>query len=143
MAKNLLIDTCVWRELISPMEFSVYLKQLMNWCDSEQVTLYCPAILKKEWDKHRAEEEKRLETILKKHQTEIKRSTLFGLTSDISEAALTGAEKMLKSQLTQVDKLINESVQINDETGAAALAWQHKRKANIWQLPRLVISIEL
>jgi predicted nucleic acid-binding protein len=82
MAKNLLIDTCTWRELISSIEYNSLLKQLSTWVDQSEVVLFCPEVLKEEWAKHRLICEERIDKAVRNHVKDLKKSQIFRKSPD-------------------------------------------------------------
>lgn len=127
MAKNILIDTSSLKQLVSSIEFSGYLEQLVAWKKQYDVLIYCPATLKQEWLKHRVEEYKKIDNALKNHQKTIKASKLFSIVPEIGEAELTVADKLLRSQVEAIDRLLETAQQITDETAAAGKMWTQKK----------------
>jgi len=127
MAKNILIDTSILKQLVSPIEFNGYLDQLIKWENQDDVIIYCPATLKKEWLKHRVEEFKKIDQALKNHLKNLKTSKLFLKTPDIGEAELTAADKMLRSQVEAIDRLLEKAIYISDENAAAGKMWMQKQ----------------
>jgi len=127
MAKNILIDTSILKQLVSPVEFSGYLDQLIKWQKQDDILIYCPATLKQEWLKHRLEEFKKIDHVLKNHQQTLKAAKLFLKTPDIGEAELTAADKMLRSQVEAIDRLLESAKQVTDETVAAGKMWTQKK----------------
>ncbi|SDH28998.1 PIN domain-containing protein [Mucilaginibacter gossypii] len=127
MAKNILIDTSILKQLVSPIEFSGYLDQLLKWQKQDDILIYCPATLKQEWLKHRVEEFKKIDHVLKNHQQALKTAKLFLKTPEIGEAELTAADKMLRSQVEAIDRLLETAKQITDETAAAGKMWMQKK----------------
>jgi hypothetical protein len=127
MAKNILIDTSILKQLVSPIEFSGYLDQLIKWQKQDDILIYCPATLKQEWLKHRVEEFRKIDNVLKNHQHSLKTDKLFLKTPDIGDAELTAADKMLRSQVEAIDRLLETAKQITDETVAAGKMWMQKK----------------
>jgi hypothetical protein len=101
MAKNLLIDTCVLKELVSKTDYSNYLKQIALWAEHDYVTIYVPNVLMEEWDKHKTIEEERIEKALKQYEGDKRKVSLFGLEEqiDIGEPELEFADKKLNHKL--------------------------------------------
>jgi hypothetical protein len=126
MHKFVLIDTCVLRELISPVEFSGYLKQIVSWQEKGNITILCGDTLKKEWKKHREIEIQRIDKILASHVKSLKLSKLFEQTPEIGEVQLSAADKLLRSQVLAIDKLLDTCRQIPDESSVASQVWIHR-----------------
>jgi hypothetical protein len=126
MARNILLDTNILKQLVSPTGFSPYLEQLVTWQKQNDVTIYCPKTLKSEWYKHREVELKKINAAIKNHQQDIKKSALFKVTPDIDEVKLDVADKILSAQVSAIDKLLGTAVQINNERQAAGLMWEQK-----------------
>ncbi|HAL82426.1 MAG TPA: hypothetical protein DCO83_09450 [Mucilaginibacter sp.] len=107
------------------------MKQVITWHERGDIVVFCCETLKKEWEKHRENELKSIELILKKHQKDLKISKLFEKAPDIGDAELTAADKLLKSQIEAIDKLLAECRQVRDEKPAASRMWEHRgqRKA--------------
>jgi hypothetical protein len=125
MAKNVLIDTCVLKELISKIEFNGYLRQIVSWQQAGHILIHCPKTLKNEWEVHRKKELKGIQDSLKNHQQSLKASKLFSVVPDIGDAQLEAADKLLQAQVEAVDELLAGGRQVNDELGAAK-SWTHK-----------------
>ncbi|WP_316794079.1 PIN domain-containing protein [Pedobacter frigoris] len=128
MAKNLLIDTCVWRELISPIEYNDHLRQLSSWIDQSEIILFCPEVLKDEWAKHRLESEKRIEKAMGNHVKDLKKSQLFGKLPDFDDFEMETADRLLKSQIAEVDRLLSLSIFVQEGDEEVLLARKHKRE---------------
>jgi hypothetical protein len=127
MSKILLIDTCVWKSLVSKVEFSKYLKQLITWADHDYITIYCPVPLQDEWTKHREIELNSLARALKQHVASIKKLELLDVPIDLGEAQLSQAEELLKSQILAIDRLLQEGVQIPEGGPELLLTRKHKK----------------
>lgn len=126
MAKNVLLDTNILRQLISPTEFNPYLRQIIEWQKEGHVRLYCPPTLKREWKKHSEIEFKRIRQILKNHESALKASNLFEVTPDVTDVKLNAAEKRLWAQVEALDQLM-ESAVIPSEGGEAVIRmWEHR-----------------
>jgi hypothetical protein len=130
MAKNVLLDNCILMELVSPVEFNGYLKQVIAWHNNKDIQLYCPDTLKKEWEVHRKAKMNAIEQILKNHVQALKAAGLLQHPADISDAQLSEAEKILKSQIEAIDQILFECVQVKDSpAGIMMLEHQSERKA--------------
>jgi hypothetical protein len=129
MAKNLLIDTCVLKELVSKTDYSNYLKQIALWAEHDYVTIYVPNVLMEEWDKHKTIEEERIEKALKQYEGDKRKVSLFGLEEqiDIGEPELEFADKKLKSQIARIDELLRQGVQIDQGDAEIVQMWAHKK----------------
>lgn len=128
MPKFILIDTCVLKELVSPVEFSGYLRQIISWHEKGEITVLCGETLRAEWQKHREIEISKIQQILKKHQQQLKISTLFEQTPDIGDDQLNAADKLLRSQVEAIDDLLSKCRQIKDEGAVAKIMWEHRSK---------------
>ncbi len=126
MKKNILIDTCVLRELISPVEFSGYLKQIQYWNDEGLINVLAPPTLVQEWNKHKEKEGLSIKQKLKNHTTTLKQSILFEQVPYITDAQLNAAEKLLLSQIDTLDKIITGADNL-DEESSASIMWKHKQ----------------
>ncbi|CDT07367.1 hypothetical protein BN1088_1433378 [Sphingobacterium sp. PM2-P1-29] len=126
MKKNILIDTCVLRELISPVEYSGYLKQIQFWHEEGFINVLAPPTLIQEWFKHREKEAQSIKVKLKNHTTSLKQSSLFNQVPDITDVQLNIAEKLLQSQIEALDKIICNAEILQEET-AASIMWKHKK----------------
>lgn len=126
MVTNILLDTNILRQLVSATGFSPYLQQLITWQQQNVVKIFCPKTLKSEWYKHREIKLKDINAAIKNHRQDIKKSALFKVTPDIDEVKLDVADKILSAQVSAIDKLLEEAVQINNERQAAGLMWEQK-----------------
>jgi hypothetical protein len=127
MGKNILLDTNILKNLVSRTEFSPYLKQIMVWHERGDIVIYYPDTLKFEWVKHREEELKKISDVIRKHQHIIKVSELFNSPPDIGEPQLAIADKRLQAQVNEIDKLLENAIQISDESLAAGRMWEQKK----------------
>ena len=128
MAKNLLIDTCVWRELISSIEYNDQLRQISTWVDQSEITLFCPEVLKDEWSKHRLECEKRIEKAMGNHVKDLKKAQLFDKSPDFEDFEMETADRILKSQIAEVDRLLSLAILVVENDEEIILARKHKRE---------------
>jgi len=127
MAINVLLDTCVLKKLVSRTEFSGYLRQIMAWHDNGDIKVYCPKKLSDEWEVHRKKELDQINKIIGQHVQKIKMGKLFEVPTDIGDAQLASADKLLRSQVEAIDKLLLEGIQVKDGH-AATIMWQHKEQ---------------
>ncbi|WP_312390891.1 PIN domain-containing protein, partial [Chryseobacterium sp.] len=128
MAKNILIDTNILKNLVSRTEFSPYLRQIHSWQEQGDITLYYPETLKTEWNKHREEELKKINGVIREHKKVVKLSGLFGKEPDIGEPELELADKRLQAQVFTIDQLLEDAVLITNEGKAASLMWEHRKQ---------------
>ncbi|OBW39897.1 hypothetical protein AB670_03743 [Chryseobacterium sp. MOF25P] len=129
MSKNILLDTNILKNLVSRTEFSPYLKQIMVWQERGDIVVFYPETLKGEWEKHREEELKKISDVIRKHQHTIKVSELFNSPPDIGEPQLEIADRRLKAQVNEIDKILESAVQISNENIAAGRMWEQKKKS--------------
>ncbi|WP_333624303.1 PIN domain-containing protein [Sphingobacterium siyangense] len=127
MSQPLLIDTCVLKELVSSYEFSGYLNQINSWIDNKYINLIVPQTIEVEWTKHRIEEQKKIDRVIKNHQSDLKKSKLFLQTPEINEIQIEGANKLLLSQISTIDKLLDNGLKSEDEP-ALILMWNHQKE---------------
>jgi hypothetical protein len=128
MAKNLLIDTCTWRELISSIEYNSLLKQLSTWVDQSEVVLFCPEVLKEEWAKHRLICEERIDKAVRNHVKDLKKSQIFRKSPDFEDFEMEWADRLLKSQIAEVDRLLSLAILVEEGDNDVLLARKHKRE---------------
>ena len=104
----LLIDTCtIIRDFISKVEYSQFLKQLTIWVENNDIKVICPEPLKEEWEKHKTEEELKIEKTIKNQQ---KKADLFQFI--IPQSKMNYATERLKSQINAIDKILSNSIYI-------------------------------
>jgi len=128
MAKNVFIDTCTWIELVNSLEYSNQLRQLSTWVDQNEIILFCPEALKEEWAKHRLEKEKKLDLAISNHVKDLKRSKLFAKQPDFEGFEMETAERVLKSQIYEIDRLFSLSVLVEERTEDVLLARRHEKE---------------
>lgn len=113
-----LIDTCVWRNLISKSDFSILLQRLDSLVKHNKVSLIIPPVLVNEWDKHRklkqeelAKEIKNLENLARKKATV--NDPFAPLTAErVAELKLT-----IMQQFQLIDDLMdNHSIRLNQDS---------------------------
>ena len=130
MAINVLLDTCVLLKLFSATEFSGYLKQIITWQKSGDIALYCPETLLAEWEVHRKDKLKAIKDILKNHELDLKKLSLFEQSIDIGDAQFSAADKKLRAQVEAIDELLAASVRVKDHlAGSKMLLHKNSRKA--------------
>lgn len=117
MAINVLIDTCILKRLISRSEFSKHLKHLKFLVDNQHVTMIAPDVLLKEWQRHREEEKKSLETELRSDKWNQKVSALFDSPSaEQIQEKIDEAFSFLLSQLDAIDDILyQKSIKLTPE----------------------------
>lgn len=126
MAINVLLDTCILYELFSATGFGGYLKQIVSWQKSGEINLYCPESLLAEWNIHRQDRLKKIDSILKKHKLDLKKITLFELPVDIGDAQFSVADKKLRSQVEVIDQMLADATQVSDSPALGKM-WEHKK----------------
>ncbi|MET0636111.1 MAG: PIN domain-containing protein [Chitinophagaceae bacterium] len=105
----LLIDTDIWKRLVSKTEFSHHLKELDFWITHGYVDLLVPDVLITEWKKHREEELANIETSLKGHKEEARLRKIFrDFSAEFIQQKVDETRQTLRSQLDVIDKLIGE-----------------------------------
>jgi DNA-binding LytR/AlgR family response regulator len=77
MPVHLLIDTNIFKRIVSKIEFSTNLLQLEFLVKQNHVILLSPEILKTEWVKHKEEERDNILKSLKDLELEIKKKDFF------------------------------------------------------------------
>lgn len=72
MAIQLLLDNCIFIQMISKTEFSPALRQLKFLVSQNYVTLLVPEILVTEWGNHRESLKKEIESTFRNQKNEVK-----------------------------------------------------------------------
>ena len=123
---HLLIDTCIWKKLVSTYEISPSLLQIDKWVNNGHINLLCPEILKQEWGKHR---EKEFERILKSVQKQKKSITLLaeGNSTLLDKINDQHAIEKLQEQVEIIDKLFEKSTFIPESDRVMALTIKHQK----------------
>jgi len=122
----LLIDTCIWKKLVSTYEISPSLLQIEDWVNNGHVNLLCPEILKLEWRKHR---ELGFDSIRKSIERQKKSIALLAdsnkvLLDKINEQ---NATNKLNAQVEIIDKLFENSTFIPESDNVMALTVKQQK----------------
>lgn len=110
----LLFDTNIIWELISDTEYSNRLKRLEFLIKGGYITLLCPTVLVKEWEKHKEERKSAIVNLFKSSKKKVKQKTAIDdLVADLEEDQLQNLQNLLLSQIDTIDDLFkNHSIQI-------------------------------
>lgn len=120
---NVLIDTCVWRILVSKKEISEKLILLKRLTSSKEINLLVPLVLKEEWEKHRNIELTSAEKTVVQHEKTFK--DLYGL--QMSKSQKTTAVDSIRSQVHIIDELFILGTLINEESSTLIKAAQNSK----------------
>jgi hypothetical protein len=127
-AKLILIDTCIWKQLIDKLDPTRQLPQLQSWIAERRLQLLVPEQLAQEWNKkHRKEELDDIDKAIKSHVKELKRTHLFGMLPS-EDPHLSIAEQKLRTQVEVVDKLLDQGVQLSESAEIAKLIRELQKK---------------
>ena len=123
---HLLIDTCVWKQMVSKNEVSPSLVQINEWVKSGHVTLLYPEAVKSEWERHR---EKELASIIKAVEKQKKTLTLLteGNETLLKTIDSQSAIDKLQTQVEIIDKLLNDSVFIPESENVIIISRKHQK----------------
>lgn len=125
---HILIDTCIWKKLVSSYEISPNLLKLDYWISNNFLVLLCPDTLKREWEKHREIEKGKVAKALENHKKTI--TLLLGQDEDfIKKADEKNALDKLKSQIAIIDKLLFEKAIFIEESSDVLLLSRKNQKA--------------
>ncbi|MCF6407515.1 PIN domain-containing protein [Chitinophaga filiformis] len=120
----LLIDTCIWKVLVSKNDYGHYLRQLEHWVENKEVELLIPPQLTKEWEKHREMETNIIKQRINKAEKDIRSLRLLHH-QDIT-VNMEVAETRLIAQIDAIDKLMADGIQLEDNEHAIIRTYKLK-----------------
>jgi hypothetical protein len=119
-----LIDTCIWKKMVSKDEFSFRLRQLQRWIETKQIELVITEQIKEEWVKHRELESAAIRKAAKSKVSAIKAAGfILDITFDHHE---TIAQQRLEKQIYAIDELISSGLSIEHPDAVNYLTYQLK-----------------
>ena len=131
MAVYLLIDTNIWKRLVSKNEFSYHLKQLDHWVTQRHANLLVPDALTSEWAKRRELEKEAIETALRDHQEEARLRKIFqDFSAEFIQQKIDDIRRSLRSQLDIIDRLLDTKATKIDTPPSVHAMISTQRKAN-------------
>jgi len=123
----LLIDTCIWKQLVSKNQVNPDLLQIEYWVNNENVKVLCPDVLRKEWEKHRVKEAGSISKAVERQKKSIK--LLAENSVDIiDQFDIEKGKNILMSQIEIIDKILfNSCISFNSSTEVKAKVIDHKQ----------------
>jgi hypothetical protein len=123
----LLIDTCIWKRLVSKNGINENLLQIRFWVEKGYVKLLCPEILKVEWEKHAKIEIERI-----CHAIEEQKKSLKLFLNDPENIPKLVNEQSIKEELESQIHIVNEllfnyAIYIEETHSVAKLILDHQR----------------
>ena len=106
---NLLLDNCIFIQIISKTEFSPALRQLKFLVFQNYVTLLVPDILIIEWNNHRERLKKDIDTAFRDQKNEVKfRRILQEPSAEFLQERIDEAVELLQTQIDTVDEILSD-----------------------------------
>lgn len=130
MAINLLIDTSNVIRLLNVLEEDRNLHKLSVWLDLQEIRLYVPDILLREWEEHKVKKLNEIGEIVKKIVNKHKVNKAFPTVQNNPPEVEIGHLR-IKSQIALIDRWVQASVQFSEGPQSAAARQQQQTE----QLP--------
>lgn len=130
MPINLLVDNCIFIQIISKTEFSPTLRQLQFLVEQKHVTLLVPEILITEWANHRESLKNDIQTAFRDDRNQVKfRKILKDPSAEFLEEKIEEAIQSLYAQIEVIDTLLSiQGIKISASNELHALIRDQKAK---------------
>ena len=119
---HVLIDTSSFKQMVSRHEQNYQLQYLLKWAKEGSIAILIPEALAKEWQKHRAEEIKKV-----KRSVQDSQKILILHQVHFDENNVRSAEQVLEAQVYSIDQIFQSGVKVLTSETVFALGYKKRQ----------------